>query len=161
MKYIKTKLLILSLYVSGLTGLRAQEALTATGDYASGQGGSVSYSVGQLVYHELTGTGGKINEGVQQPFEITAILGIENEGISLVCSVFPNPAKLFVTLKIENLQLDNLIYQLFDLNGKLLENRKIEYHETPIGLGGFDSAVYLLKVTDNRKELKTFLIIKN
>jgi hypothetical protein len=153
-------LIILFLLIPGLSILQAQEALSASGGDAGGSGGLVSYTLGQIACTAITGTGGEVSQGVQQPNKIYVLGGIEN-GISLLYNVFPNPTHDILILKIGNFLNEDLIYQLFDLNGKLLQNRKVESGETPIGLGGYGTSIFLLKVTDNRKELKTFLIIKN
>jgi hypothetical protein len=39
------------------------------GGEATGSGGSVSYSVGQVVYTTNTGINGSVAQGVQQPYE--------------------------------------------------------------------------------------------
>jgi hypothetical protein len=145
-----------------LTGLQAQQTTTTSGGNASGDGGSVSFSVGQMVYTTHTTTGGSVAQGVQQPYEISVVTAIENtENITLACSVYPNPATDFVILKIENYQINHLAYKLYDINSKLIETKKIASNETIISLKNSGSAVYLLKITDNNKEIKTFKIIKN
>jgi len=109
----------------GLTGLQAQETIPATGGNATGSGGSASYSVGQVVYTTNTGTNGSVAQGVQQPFEISVVTGIEQtKGINLSVSAYPNPATDFLMLKVENYDNGNLSYQLFDMNSKLLQNKK-------------------------------------
>jgi len=158
----KVKLSALLLLGFGLTGLQAQEAIPATGGNGSGSGGSVSYTVGQIVYTTITGTNGSSAQGVQQPFEISVVTGIpEAKDISLEIIVYPNPAQDFIMLKIKNYDVQNLIYQLYDNNGGLLQNNKIEGSETNIVMGKYVSAVYFLKVSDNNKVIKTFKIIKN
>ncbi len=51
-------------------GLHAQQATTAAGGDATGPGGSVAYSVGQVVYTTNSGTGGSVAEGVQQSYSV-------------------------------------------------------------------------------------------
>ena len=77
MRHKKLKLSAVLLLGLGLTGLQAQESVNATGGNASGSGGSASYSVGQVVYTNNTGTSGSVAQGVQQPFEISVVTGIE------------------------------------------------------------------------------------
>jgi len=77
MRYKKAKLIAAFLLGIGLTGLQAQESVTASGGNASGAGGTVSYSVGQVVYKTNTGSNGSEAQGVQQPYEISVIIGIE------------------------------------------------------------------------------------
>lgn len=162
MKQKKIKLTALTLFVLGITGLQAQEAIPSSGGNAAGSGGSVSYSIGQLVYTTNTGTNGSIAQGVQQPFEIAVITAlIEAKEITLGYSVYPNPVSENVQLNTENYETQNLTYQLLDISGKLLERKKIIGNETIISMGNFTHAAYFLKITDNNKEIKTFKIIKN
>ena len=158
----KVKLSALLLLGFGLAGLQAQEAIPATGGNGSGSGGSVSYTVGQIVYTTITGTNGSSAQGVQQPFEISVVTGIpEAKDILLEIIVYPNPAKDFVLLNIKNYDVQNLRYQLYDNNGSLLQDYKIEGSETNIVMSNYIPAVYFLKVSDNNKVIKTFKIIKN
>lgn len=146
----------------GLTGLQAQESVNATGGNASGSGGSASYSVGQVVYTSNTGTNGSVAQGVQQPFEISVVIGIEEaQGITLSVSAYPNPTTDYLTLSIEEFDISNLTYQLFDINGKLLQNERITGIQTSIVMSKLVAANYFLKVIQDNKEIKTFKIIKN
>jgi len=149
----------------GFTGLYAQQTIPASGGEASGNGGFVSYSVGQLFYHVHTGTTGSVAEGVQQPWEISVVTGIqEATGINLVISAFPNPLTDYLTLRIEDYDFKNLEFLLYDVNGKLLMGGKVTGSETTISMTSMVPAVYFLKVlqtTPSYQEVKTFKIIKN
>jgi hypothetical protein len=144
------------------TAIRAQNAITASGGNATGSGGSVTYTIGQVVYTKFVGTNGSAAQGVQQPYEISVVTGIvEAKDISLEIEVYPNPATDFVKLKIKNYEVENLKYQLYDINGSLLKDNKVEGNETSISMQNLLPSVYFLKVTDNNKAIKTFKIIKN
>jgi len=156
----KTKTITLLLFLFALSGIKAQQGSTATGGTASGSGGTETFSVGQVFYSSQSGTGGKINQGLQQPFEFF-IAGIENKNISLSYSVYPNPTLSTICLKIENQNLENLSFQLFDINGKLLLNQKITSSVTSIKMGDYAKASYFLKIIENNKELQAVKIIKN
>ena len=144
-----------------MTGLQAQTSVNATGGNASGSGGSVSYSVGQVVYTTNTGTNGSVAQGVQQPFEISEVTGIkEAKGITLQCSAYPNPTTDFLTLKIEGNVKMQYTASLFDMNGKLLKSKIADGIETTISMKTFVPATYFLKVIQGEKEVKTFKIIK-
>lgn len=164
MRHKKLKLCTVFLLSLGLTTLQAQEAVTASGGEASGSGGSASYSVGQVAYQTQTGTNGSVAQGVQQPYEISVVSGIEQaKDINLICSAYPNPTTDFLTLKVDastTLSIQSMSYQLFDISGKLLENKKLTSNETTITMSNRIAAIYFLKVTDNQKEIKTFKIIK-
>ena len=77
-------------------------------------------------------------------------------------ALYPNPTCKDVTLKIESAPLDNLFYQVFDTQGKLLLSNRIDANTTDIDIGRFAVSKYVLKVTDvkQKKELKSFVIIK-
>ena len=142
--------------------IQAQNAIPASGGNATGSGGYVSYSVGQVVYTTNTSiTAGSVAHGVQQPFEISVLTAIEQaEDIKLICTAYPNPASDFLTLKVENYDRKSLSYKLIDSNGKLLESKKVTGIETTISMANLLPNLYFLKVIDNQKEIKTFKIIK-
>lgn len=156
------KLLAATILIFGLSNLQAQETIPATGGEATGTG-SASYTVGQVVYTAHTGTNGNsIIHGVQQPFEISVVTGIpEAEGINLSISAYPNPVSDFLIISVENFELSILNIQLFDINGKLLKSKKITADKTEIATTNLTAGTYFLKVTDNKKVIKLFKIIKN
>ena len=160
-KKLRTMLIGFCVFGYGIA-TQAQEAVPAAGGNASGSGGTSSYTVGQVAYTTNSSASGTITQGVQQPYEILVATGIaEAKGISLECIVYPNPTNDLVKLKIENYNLGNLSYDLYDINGKLLQNNKTEGSETIISMANLVPATYFLKVTDNTKEVKVFKIIKN
>lgn len=161
MNIIKLSAVIL-ISILMLTGLQAQETIPATGGEASGSGGSVSYTVGQVFYTTNEGTGGNsVAQGVQQPYEISVVTGIpEAEDISLSVSAYPNPTTDYLTVKVENYKTANLQYMVFDINGKLLQQVKCTGNETNINIQDYPAANYFVKVLDNKKEIKVFKIIK-
>jgi hypothetical protein len=163
MRHKRLKLSAVLLLGFGLTtGLQAQESVNATGGNASGSGGSASYSVGQVVYTTNTGTNGSVAQGVQQPFEISVVTGLEEaKEINLMVTAYPNPTTDFLTLKVDSFELSTLSFQLYDMNGKLLQNKKVTDNETSINMSKLVPATYFVKVTEGNKELKTFKIIRN
>jgi hypothetical protein len=161
MKHKKLKLSVLLLLGLSLTGLQAQDVIPATGGNASGTGGSVSFTVGQVAYRAYTVTNVSVEEGVQQPYEISEVTAIEEaKGIGISVSTYPNPATDFLTLSINEFDISNLSYQLYDMNGNLLQNEKITSNQTSIAMSKYVSATYYLKVIQKNKEVKTFKIIK-
>lgn len=158
----KNLLLTMLLFSFGLTVTNAQQSSNASGGKASGSGGSASYSVGEIFYTTVTGNNGSVAQGVQQPFEISVVLGlVEAENISLNLIAYPNPATDNLTLKVDHYDEQNLSFQLFDLTGKLLQNEKVKGNETRINMLNYPSSIYFLKVFGNLKEIKTFKILKN
>lgn len=144
-----------------LPKLMAQQAAIASGGNATGANGTSSYTIGQVAYLSATGANGTINQGVQQPFEIFTLGNDHYPEIALILMVYPNPTTSLVNLRIENHSLENLNYQLVDMNGRQIQSKKIDASETQITMENIASAIYLLNVMENNKLLKTFKIIKN
>ena len=150
-----------------LTYLQAQQihaSVNTSGGNASDTGGSVSYSVGQVFNTTAFGTNGSVSEGVQQPFEISVLSGVDITGIDLYYAVYPNPTSGKLTLKLDastTTNIQSMSYQLYDVNGKMLRNDRLKEFETSIDMSDFVSATYFLKVTNINKEVKLFKIIKN
>lgn len=166
----------------------SQKIILTAGKDASGSGGSVSCSIGQVTYFFNTGSSGSEAQGVQQPFEISVVQEVKNATIhninksefntslsaalaksddkkiiNLKCDAYPNPTIDLVTLTINFIESGNhnLSYQLFDLSGKLIESKNIKNNTTRIDMHKLVAATYVLIVVDGNKSLKTFQIIKN
>lgn len=161
MRYKKLILCIVLLLCVGLFGLYAQEAVPATGGDASGHGGSASYTVGQVVYTTIGPIGSAV-QGIQISYEIYELPGSKDVvGITLECSIYPNPVPDYLKLQVKNFIDENLTYSLYDMNGKIITTQKVLSQETIISMIYLSHGVYLLTVTDNKKTIKTFKVIKN
>ena len=163
----KLIVLLLSIMLAGpaMTYMQAQQlhaSVNAAGGNATGTGGSASYSVGQVFFTTVSSTTNSVSEGVQQPFEISVFTGVKDiKAIDLYYAVYPNPTRGKLTLKIDNFEPNAFTYQLNDVNGKLLRSEKLTEKETAIDMSELKSAPYFLKVTNSKKEVKTFKIIKH
>jgi hypothetical protein len=157
----KTSLIGFLLLGLSLTRLCAQEVIPAAGGNDSGSGGSVSYTIGQVLYSTSIAANGSVAHGVQQPYEISVVNGLEKaNGMNLICLAYPNPAIDLLILEVENYKSGKLTYQLYDISGKLLENKEISGSKTSIPIGKYTSEIYFLKLTENNKETKVFKIVK-
>ena len=143
----------------GLGGLHAQESPAATGGDATGTGGTASYSVGQVVYTTNTGSNGSVAQGVQQPYKISTTVGINETAINLEMNVYPNPTTNYLTLKVE--KTEGLTFQFYDLQGKVITNKKVNSATTTVAMENLPTATYFLNVVKNNQVVKTFKIIKN
>lgn len=160
----KRFLLVLLIIFAGfnISKIQGQQTFAITGGEAFGAGGSISYTVGQVAYTTNTSLTGTVMQGVQLPYEIIVVTELEEvQGISLDFSVYPNPAIDFIKLKIVNYKLGNLHYQLYDINGSILQNQEITGEETLINMAAYISAEYYLQVSHDQKKIKTFKIVKN
>ena len=154
----RTKLLLLSAFSCFFlcTGLLAQRNNVSAGGNASGTGGSISFSIGQIDYSNTKGTGGTITEGVQQPLEILVTTGVEVTAIQLIAQVYPNPTTDFVVLRINNENLKHLHYALYSVQGALIFKDFINSDQTQIELKGLSQGAYFIQVSNRNSVLKTF-----
>lgn len=144
-----------------LSSTQAQQATTAAGGDALSTGGSVAYSVGQVVYTTIIGNDGSVAQGVQQPYEFYIVAGVENHLVHLLVDAYPNPISDFLQLHIEYDNWQDVIFQLVDIEGSIIESRKITSATETIDMSLLSSDIYFLKVSCQGKELKTFKVIKN
>ncbi|MBP0903490.1 T9SS type A sorting domain-containing protein [Mariniflexile gromovii] len=161
MKNQKIKLSIILMLCIGLATVEAQVAIITLGGNASSNSGSVSYTVGQLLFNTNYVSNGSITNGIQLPFEIYNVLGLkEFRGKSMNLYVYPNPTTDFFILKVDNDFNNELSYQIFDTSGRLLSNKKVLVNETKIEVRDFVTATYFLKIYQKNREIKTIKIIK-
>jgi hypothetical protein len=148
------------------TSLHAQTSINTAGNNASGTGGFVNYSIGQMVYQNHDGMSHSMSEGVQHPFEIQIVTGIEDtEGINLSISAYPNPTINYLTLSMEEdvwskYAISQLTYQLYDLKGNILKNQKIDGPQTQINMSSYAPLTYFIRIVTEEKSIKEFKIIK-
>ncbi|RLA18404.1 MAG: hypothetical protein DRQ62_13625 [Gammaproteobacteria bacterium] len=156
LRTISTGLLVLF----STAGLHAQTTVPATGGDASGSGGSVAYSIGQVVYTTNTGATGTVSQGVQQTYEIIPIGTMETE-LNISLSIFPNPTSDNLTLEIKDHNIEKLSYQLLDTQGKLLGSEEITASQTQINMSALSNGPYFIKVIQENKIVRSFKVIKN
>ena len=139
----------------------SQEAIPASGGNASGLGGTLSFTVGQLVYTSNSGSNGSVAEGVQQPYEIYTTVGIEITNISLDFIAYPNPTSGNIVLSIRDFNNEKLNYQLYDMSGKLLKSNKVNAINTTIDMSELPVSNYVLNINNDSSIIKSFKIIKS
>ena len=137
--------------------LSAQENTVASGVKATGSGGTVSYSLGQVVYSTNIGTNGSVSQGVQQPYAVSTTVGINETSIQL--NAYPNPTTNNLTLTTDD--SESLSYQLFNIQGAEISSKTLNSKTSNISLEGHPPATYFLKVIKNNEVIKAFKIIKN
>lgn len=160
---IRKILFSLSLIVMTVTFAQSQNGFVSIGGNDSGVGGSLSHSMGQLVYVSNNSINGSVSNGVQQSYEVyesTDSLNIY-PNIRIDLKVYPNPTISNVILSIGKMSSEYLEYQLYDLNGRLLLSEKIQTQKATIPMENLQMATYFLIVTFNSLPIKTFKIIKN
>ncbi|MGC9344611.1 MAG: T9SS type A sorting domain-containing protein [Bacteroidales bacterium] len=165
MEVKKLKFCIFILLLLGTGGLQAQKihhSIATAGGDASNSGGSVAYTIGQTLFtmhHEMNV--GTLNQGIQQPYEVFLTTGIDYaRKLDIKFSAYPNPVTDKIILKVEGNLKPGYRVSVYDIHGKILEKSKITSTSTDLFMDKLEPAIYLLKITNNNKEITTFKIIK-
>lgn len=141
--------------------LFAQSAVVPVGGTLTGEGGTATYTVGQIAVKTIGNGAISVAEGVQQPYEISVVGIDEHPEIVLSAKVYPNPTAdhVFLELALDDEQFSGTI-RVIDAYGKYIANLQITGPVTEIDLTQFAAGTYYLRVEDHRAVLKTFKVIK-
>ena len=138
----------------------AQESINASGGNATGSGGTVSYSIGQMVYTTEVASAGSVAQGVQQAYEILTV-GVQETLPGISIGVYPNPTIDNLTIEVSDIGKQKLSYQLCDLQGKLINSGSLATPQTQLITSGLAPASYFLHVLNSEnKTVQSFQIIK-
>lgn len=155
------KLKLLTLLFTVFTSFTySQEAVVTSGNTATGAGSS-TYTIGQTFIATITGANGSLSEGVQKSIEIYTLSNSNLKILTLKAITYPNPTKDFILLNLKDNNLEDLSFTIFDINGRMMKKGKVNQENTSIAMKNFATGIYLLKVYQQKQQLKVFKIIKN
>jgi hypothetical protein len=138
----------------------SQESINTTGGDVQNAFGTVNYTIGQIVYEYHYGPTGQVAEGVQQPFEISEVLGVDSETLpEMNIRIYPNPTSGLIV--IENTDMTNINIELKDLNGKQLYSVQQLQLVNNLDISALPSGWYFLVISKDQKGVKTYKIQKN
>lgn len=143
----------------------AQSAIVTVGGDAQSNGGSVSYTVGQVAVQTVANSNGSVSvaEGVQQPYEIMTVGVDDYPQIVLDAVVYPNPTDNVAQLRLNGFEIpaDGLRAILYDGSGKRLQTLSVTGDLTPFQIGQYATGTYYLEVRDEKRILKTFKVVRS
>lgn len=140
---------------------QGQESVNTAGGVDIGSGGSVSFSVGQLVYTTESKASGAVVQGIQRPHKLTAT-NLKKPDNSLSFKAYPNPSSGDLFLETNAYRKGKLVYHLMDMQGKRLMTNPIALPKTKINLRSFAVGTYLIQIYDAEKQpVQTIKIVKN
>ena len=157
---------IIAFFLFGIA-IHAQEVVSSAGSYVETTSGSLSWTVGEPVIETITDGTNTLTQGFQQSkLTVTAINDLKVSGIELF--VYPNPTNSFLSIEVKTDKQRYLLLSLFDLNGRLILQKKMTENKQTIKMQNYKPGTYLLKVTEgkdsNSKDamhcVSTFRIIK-
>lgn len=155
MKQTRT-IIFLPLLCFGLLVTEAQQVISTAGTVFENASGSISFTVGEAVTGTLGSATTVLTQGFQQPFALQSNATGDPSDLSL--SVFPNPADDVIKIRVD--QPSGFRYRLYDMRGVLIGEGWLTATETGIDLSSLEPSVYILQVSKNSGEEKTFKIVK-
>ena len=139
----------------------AQEGMLPAGGEGAGSGGSVSFSLGQILQTCSGGEEYELMHGVQQPYEISIVSSPgQFKEIGLALSTYPNPADDFLVLKVDSHIWEELEFEMYNSEGKILLSGRLMNAGTNIDMSPLTPGMYLLRVSMKNEPVKTFKIIR-
>lgn len=139
--------------------LFAQEVVATAGNTLSNANGTMSYTLGEVVANTLTIGDKTITQGFHQSM-LSVSIESQIKDLDFSINAFPNPVTTTLTLRIGKENVLGLIYSLYDLGGKLLDQKNLLNAETAIPFDQLKSGTYIINIHEGSKTLKTFKIIK-
>ncbi|WP_397446937.1 T9SS type A sorting domain-containing protein [Polaribacter sp. R77954] len=138
----------------------SQATFASSGGNTISDKGSLTFTVGQLVYTSSHNDNGSIAQGVQQAFEFQLLSNSDVSPKNFTLLTYPNPTSDNFVVKLSDTSYNKLEYTLFDIQGKQIKTGGITKRETSIAIQDVSNGVYFLKVTKDKQLLKSPKIIK-
>jgi hypothetical protein len=150
---------LIALFISSISS-QAQESVNASGGVDKGSGGTVSFSVGQMVYTTDSKEAGAVVQGIQRPYKITTT-DIKKLDNTISFKAYPNPSSDDLFLEMNAFRNEKLSYQLYDMQGKLIMTNSIEVPKTQINMRALAVGAYVIHIYDSKNQaIQTIQIIK-
>ena len=155
---------ILILFIAFSTHVTAQDldhyVIGSDGGHSRNNQFSLDYTIGEVVteFGEDTLNNVHLTQGFQQT--MLAIVSVEEHVLDIEIDVYPNPAVDYLNVSIPTLQED-MQFALFDMQGKLIEQQKINSQAFTIGFSNMSTGNYLLVFSNKDQRIKTLQVQKS
>jgi hypothetical protein len=150
----KNILLVLSLLI--FVCATAQEVVSTQGDSYSNTSGSIDFTVGEVVINTGTDGSNSITQGFHQ--SNWSLVGVVDHDLSYEAIVFPNPTEDILNIRTH--AFENVMYSLYDAQGKLIIQNKLSAEQTLIQVSHLAAGSYSLILNNKIQKLKTFKLVK-
>jgi len=134
------------------------QVIGSAGNTATNGNTQLTWTIGEPIVTAATSTNNILTQGFNQgTLIITAIEDLKNLNVSIQ----PNPTSDFAIIKLDDQNISNAQYTLTDINGKVIQQNKIENIQTSVSFQDLANATYFIQVITNNQKAKTFKVIKN
>lgn len=152
------KLLLFGMFFS--SGFcNAQSNVVASGGDGESIEGSFSYSLGQIDYAYLEGSGGSASSGVQQSYEL--LTSVLDELVSVSFKTYPNPTYDFMIISMSQEYNTDYSIAIRDGAGSFIEKYEFHDKEVKIPLAHLSAGTYLIELRNADKVMGQEKIIKH
>ncbi len=135
----------------------APSVIASGGGYGENGDISISWTLGELAVHTLTGENIMLTQGFQQPFDIG--VGIHKDEVSWDISVYPNPVGEELRIRFNIGKPGDYLLEVQDVTGRLIsqeQRKQISPGDIVIlNTSSYTSGVYFLRVlTPDRQQVQ-------
>ncbi|TVQ92998.1 MAG: T9SS C-terminal target domain-containing protein [Bacteroidetes bacterium] len=139
--------------------LNAQEVVASGGNYYDTGQISISWTLGETMIETFGSTDLILTQGFQQPVLSVSTL-IEDPGLDFQITAFPNPTRGHVNISTDLLQADNLIYRVYDMQGRFIISNRLDGTQTRVAFDDYNPGTYFIRIIRDDIPVKIFKIIK-
>mgnify|MGYP003335745616 CR=1 FL=1 len=158
---MKTKNILALAVLLGMSVVAMSQSVVASvcAD-GGGVGGTMSLTVGEVVYQFGESDDYCLTGGVQGSYTVYASEGIAGiEPLPFEVQVFPNPVTDRLTVRVSDGEA-TLRCQLYSLGGALLATQPLAGGETEVAMGRYATGTYLLRCVDADGRQQNFKVVK-
>lgn len=162
MKFIKHFILCIVIQMNFCFFCLCQSSINTDGTVIYGNGGNISYSLGQFADGFYSDKLHSINQGVQQPFEITINDVRPVPGSSDInIFAFPNPTSGKIIIESKGTASLLSKYLLSDELGNKMESGEIHKNTLEIDISHYNSNIFFLIIESNGQPVRIIKLIKH
>jgi hypothetical protein len=159
---MKKTIFILSVFtILGSVSLNAQLLQVTDVSGGTGKAGStaIAWSIGELAISSLESGNVMLTQGYLQPVLVATAID-EKDGLPFTLTVYPNPAREWIEVRLYEADWKDFTFQLQDVSGRLLCKVIPQGNTTRIPMTQYGAGLYLLKALQSDKESVVLEIVK-
>lgn len=154
---LKRNIILIALTLASFN-LISQSVISPAGGMLIGINGSANCTIGQIVYSTNIGTTGSEVQGVNQPKTYQIPTSVNEKDLEL--HLYPNPTSENITITTNLQDRDTYRYLVINLQGQAVKNGSIKSLQTLVNLKNLPPSLYLIKIIDQNRTIKTYKVTK-
>lgn len=147
--------LLLSICCLGAYG-QLHDLVSTSGASFENSTGYLSHTIGEVFTTTVSSSSVILTQGFLQGELNTGVPVINASTFQMV--VYPNPVSSLLTLQVD--KPEGFDYLLYDSRGSLIGRDQVRDERIEIDFSALAPAIYILKVTNHKEEVRLFQIVK-